>query len=57
MRQCVVDDLPLELRRQDKAEDRYDRFLMKYRDELYLMRMPMGELTEETGDPDDASIV
>ena len=57
MRQCVVDDLPMELRRLDKAEARYDRFIMNYRDELYEMRMPLGELNEETGDPDDASIV
>ncbi|MBR3436319.1 MAG: hypothetical protein IKG97_01055, partial [Lachnospiraceae bacterium] len=57
MRQCVVDDLPMELRRLDKAETRYDRFIMNYRDELYEMRMPLGELNEETGDPDDASIV
>ena len=56
-RQCVIENIPLDLRRIDKIEPRYDLFIMNYRDELYNMRMPCGELQTGTEDPDDVAIV
>lgn len=56
-KQIVVDSLPMEFRAMDKPNPKYDRFLFKYRDELFQMRMPCGELVEEEIDPDEASII
>lgn len=56
-KQCVIDSLPMDYRILDKVNPKYDRFLLKYRDEFFSMRMPCGELTVAEIDPDDAPIV
>ena len=56
-KQNIIDSLPMEFRTMDKPNPKYDRFLFKYRDELFQMRMPCGELVAEEIDPDEASII
>lgn len=56
-KQCVIDQLPIDFRTMDKSNPKYDRFILKYRDEIYTMRMPCGELTVAEIDPDDAPII
>ena len=56
-KQNIINPVPSDVRRCDKREPAYDRFFMKYRDEIYPMRMPCGELHEDVVDLDDAPIV
>ncbi len=56
-KQCIIDPLPLDFRVMDKPNPKYDRFIFKYRDEIFQMRMPCGELSVAEIDPDDASII
>lgn len=56
-KQCIIDPLPMEFRMIDKSNPKYDRFIFKYRDEIFQMRMPCGELSVAEIDPDDAPIV
>ena len=56
-KQCVIDMLPMDFRMMDKPNPKYDRFILKYRDELFQMRMPCGELTVVEVDPDEAPII
>lgn len=56
-KQCVIESLPMDFRMMDKPNPRYDRFIFKYRDELFQMRMPCGELSVAETDPDDAPII
>lgn len=56
-KQCIIDLLPMDFRMMDKPNPKYDRFIFKYRDELFQMRMPCGELSVAEVDPDDAPIV
>lgn len=56
-KQCVIDSLPMDFRMIDKPNPKYDRFILKYRDELFQMRMPCGELSVAEIDPDDAPII
>ncbi len=56
-KQCIIDPLPMDFRVMDKPNPKYDRFIFKYRDEIFQMRMPCGELSVAEIDPDDAPIV
>lgn len=56
-KQNVVNPPIIELRRIEKMEPQYDIFYMKYRDEIYPMRMPCGKLQIAETDPDEASII
>ena len=56
-KQCIIDPLPMDFRMMDKPNPKYDRFILKYRDELFQMRMPCGELTVVEVDPDEAPII
>lgn len=56
-KQCVINSLPMEFRRFEKVNPQYDKFIMKYKDEFYSMRMPCGELKTTETDPDDVSII
>ena len=49
--------LPSEFKRMEKVNPKYDRFVMKYRNEFYRMIMPCGELITSTGDPDEDDII
>ena len=49
--------LPSEYKRMEKINPRYDRFVMKYRNECHRMLMPCGELLSSSGDPDENDIV
>lgn len=56
-KQIIIEPMPMDYRAMDKPNPKYDRFILKYRDEIYSMRMPCGELTVPEVDPDDAPIV
>lgn len=56
-KQSIVDSLPIDYRSIDKPIPKYDRFIMKYKDEFHLLRMPCGKLESENIDPDEASII
>lgn len=56
-KQCVIDPLPMDFRMMDKPNSKYDRFIFKYHDEIFQMRMPCGELSVAEIDPDDAPII
>ncbi|MCQ2520919.1 MAG: type VII secretion protein EssC [Lachnospiraceae bacterium] len=46
-----------ELYSRAKVEMKYNRFIMNYRDSLYSLRMPCGELLTDNGDPDENPII
>lgn len=50
-------NLPMDLRRIDQMNSKYDRFMLKYRGDFYALSMPCGEMNAETDDPDEASII
>lgn len=50
-------DVPMELKRVDKINPKYDKYMLKYRGEWYPMHMPCGEINALLGDPDDMSII
>ena len=56
-KQCIIDRLPTDFRIMDKSNPKYDRFIFKYRDEIFQMRMPCGELSVAEIDLDDAPII
>lgn len=56
-KQFLVSNIPSEYRRMEKMNPKYDRFVMRYKDDYYAMRMPCGELQTAAEDPDEASIV
>lgn len=56
-KQCISGSIPSEMSRMTKANPAYDEFIMKYRNEFYGMKMPLGELIERKEDEDIASIV
>ncbi len=49
--------IPSEYKRMEKVNPRYDRFIMKYHNEVHRMIMPCGELMSSTGDPDENDII
>lgn len=50
-------NLPGDYKRIEKVNPKYDRFVMKYRDEYYPMYMPCGSLKKENVDPDEEPII
>ena len=56
-KQCIAMSLPSEIKRETKVKSNYDEMYMKYRDEYYAMKMPMGELVNAEENEDEASIV
>lgn len=56
-KQYVITPAGTDIISRRKTEPKYDNFIMKYRDGLYQMRMPCGELILEENDSDEASIV
>lgn len=56
-KQNVTGSLPMELRRIEQVNPKYDRYMMKYRGEYYTMLMPCGELSDGAAEPDEASII
>ena len=56
-KQSVLTNFPMDLRKFTKINPNYDRYLLKYRGEFYTMHMPCGEIQQDNGDPDEASII
>lgn len=56
-KQFIIKPASTELYSKNKVIHKYDHFYMKYRDALYGMRMPCGELVTMESDPDEISIV
>lgn len=56
-KQCAVRNLSMDLRKFNKPNPNYDKYILKYRDEYYSMHMPCGELNNNFGDPEEASIL
>lgn len=50
-------NLPMDFRRIEQVNPKYDRYLLKYRGNYYTIRMPCGSLEAEAGDPDEAAII
>ncbi|MCC8072611.1 MAG: type VII secretion protein EssC, partial [Clostridiales bacterium] len=50
-------DVPMELKRVDKINPNYDKYMLKYRGEWYPMYMPCGEIGASSDNPDDMSII
>lgn len=56
-KQIAAEGVPSEIKRTVKVNPQYDEVIMKYRDEFYGMKMPMGQLIEQEEDEGTASIV
>ena len=56
-KQQVIANLPNDLRRKVEEEKDYRKFVMKYQNGYYSMRMPSGALKEKDSDPDDEPII
>ncbi len=56
-KQILASNLPSDFRRMEKVNPKYDRFLLKYRDEYYQALMPCGELQTQSEDPDDRAML
>lgn len=46
-----------ELKRMEKVNPNYNRFILKYHNECYRMHMPCGTLISNENDPDEADII
>lgn len=56
-KQYIITPTNSEISGSKKMNPEYDRFIMKYREGLYAMRMPCGELVSEEDEPDEAAII
>lgn len=50
-------DLPMEYRRIDQINPKYNRYIFKYRGQWHAMHMPCGQINNFVGDSEDMSII
>ncbi len=49
--------LPMDYRRIEQVNPKYDRYILKYRGNYYTVKMPCGPLTTGSEDPDETAII
>jgi len=55
--QGLVTNIPPDMRKIEKVNKLYDRYVMRYRDEWYDMQMPCGKLVYPETSPDEEAII
>ena len=50
-------NLPMDLRKIEQINPKYDRFSFKYRGNFHTLLMPCGSISEDAVEPDEASII
>lgn len=54
---AVIRNVPYQIKKAERVDPAYNRFLMKYQDAFHPLIMPCGEMREDAADPDEAPIL
>ena len=53
----ILTNLPMDFRRIEQINPKYDRYLLKYRGNYFTVKMPCGSLDASDVDSDEAAII